>query len=304
MRCDEAQELITARLDDELDAEERVSLEAHLGQCTDCALTFAQESVLKRRIRLVAQQIGAPVALRQRIERNTAAAKPVKKAWPEWSLRNRFALPGWRRNEETRTTPSAIKRVSSTWNFRAWLALPTWRRALIAAMFVSVVTLIFYAQRQEEKNVGGIASESFAVHESILSGKTALLHAVNLAAMRREMASAVGDRFKPVVLDFSMKNLHPVAGFVRNIAGRDMLVTVYQGDGPTITCFTFLGSESDAPQGVERLYDAPMNVNYYSFSKDGLSAVLHREGDVMCLLVSKMAAANLIALLRGKSTHG
>jgi len=46
-----------------------------------------------------------------------------------------------------------------------------------------------------------------------------------------------------------------------------------------------------------------MRLNFYSFSRDGLNGVLHQEGDVICLLVSKMAPADLLALLRGKSAH-
>ncbi|MGH7887096.1 MAG: anti-sigma factor family protein [Candidatus Binatia bacterium] len=333
MRCDEAQELITARVDDEIGAEERAAIDAHLQTCADCALVFEQESVLKRRIRLAALQISAPVELRRLIEGKGAAAEPVKKtwggwslrgrfampslrligarsaalglikkAWSEWSFRDQFALPSWRRNEEESATSPPVKKVWRGWSVRAWLALPTWRRALISAMFVSIVALILYAQQHEEKDVG-IASEVFTIHASILSGNVALLRAVNLAAMRKELAHAVGDRFKPVVLDLSLVKLYPVAGFVQTIGGRDVLVTIYQGDGPAVTCFTFLGSETDAPQGAERFLDAEMGINFYSFTREELNGVLHQEGDVICLLVSKMAPADLLALLRGKTAH-
>jgi hypothetical protein len=82
-----------------------------------------------------------------------------------------------------------------------------------------------------------------------------------------------------------------------------VLVTVYQGAGPEITCFTFLGNEADAPEGAEKFYDADMRVNFYSFSRHDLSAVLHKEGNVICILVSKMTAADLLAVIRGKSAH-
>ena len=57
------------------------------------------------------------------------------------------------------------------------------------------------------------------------------------------------------------------------------------------------------PQGAERFYDADMRINYYSYSRGDLNGVLHQEGGVICLLVSKMAPADLLALLRGKSAH-
>jgi predicted anti-sigma-YlaC factor YlaD len=271
MRCDEAQELITARVDNELGVEARAAIDAHLKSCAECARACEQESVLKRRIHLTAQQISAPAALRRVIKEKTAA-KAAAAADTNWrSLLDSFAFPAW-------------------------------RRGLAAAVLLLIVGSVIYTQWRVEKTEN-IALAALDTHTSILSGKTALLRAVNLAAMRRELAHAVGDRFKPVVLDLSLMKLYPVSGFVQNIGGRDLLVTVYQGDGPAITCFTFLGSATDAPQGAERFYDADMRINYYSFSRGDLNGVLHQEGDVICLLVSKMTPADLLALLRGKSAH-
>ncbi len=271
MRCDEAQELITARIDKELGVEARAAIDAHLKRCGECARAFEQESILKRRIHLIAHQLSAPAALRRVIEEKTGA--------------------------------KALARGEANWrSFFDGLALLRWRRAIAAAILLLIIGSVIYTQWGVEQNES-IALAAVDTHISILSGKTALLPAVNLAAMRKELAHAVGDRFKPVVLDLSLIKLYPVAGFVQNIGGRDLLVTVYQGDGPAITCFTFLGSETDAPQGAERFYDAEMRINYYSFMRGDLNGVLHQEGEVICLLVSKMAPAELLALLRGKSAH-
>jgi hypothetical protein len=100
-----------------------------------------------------------------------------------------------------------------------------------------------------------------------------------------------------------MMKLYPVSGFVQRVGDREVLVTVYQGDGPAVTCFTFLGSEADAPDGAERFYDADMRVNFYAFARGGVNGLLHPEGEVICLLVSKMPAADLRAIIRGKSAH-
>ena len=271
MRCDQAQELITARVDNELDVDERSAIDAHLKSCAECARAFEQESILKRRIRLTAQQLSAPATLRRVVEEKNAA--------------------------------KATFAGDSSWrSFFVGIAFPTWRRAFAAAILLLIVGSVIYTHWRVEKNEN-IALAALDTHTSILSGNTALLRAVNLAAMRKELAHAVGDRFKPVVLDLSLMKLYPVAGFVQNIGGRDLLVTVYQGDGPAITCFTFLGSAADAPQGAERFYDAEMRINFYSFSRGALNGVLHQEGEVICLLVSKMAPADLLALLRGKSAH-
>ena len=264
MRCEEAQELISARVDNELSADERVMINAHLHTCADCALAFEQESALKRQIQASSQKITAPLALRHEIESKIAG------------------------RESTRTA-----------RFAAWFEAFTWRPAFALAAVLIVAISVLYL-KWPAPNVGMAA---LATHQKIISGETTLVRSNNPLEVRRQLARAVGERFQPVALDFSLMKLYPVSGFVETIAGREVLVTVYQGDGPAITCFTFLGSETDAPAEAEKFYDADMRLNFYSFSRDGLNGVLHREGGVICLLVSKMTPADLLALLRGKSAH-
>jgi len=310
MHCDEAQELITARVDNELDAEARVAIDAHLKSCPECTRTFEQESILKRRIHLTAQQISAPVGLRRAVEEK-ATAQAAAAAGSTWysaawaAIQLNVAGSRWRKITDQISFPSRRAAVAAEPRWRKILneaTLPIWRRAFAVAVVLLIVGSVIYTQRGAEKSEN-IALAALDTHLSIVSGKTELLRAVNLAAMRNELAHAVGDRFKPVVLDLSLMKLYPVAGFVQNIGGRDLLVTVYQGDGPAVTCFTFLGSETDAPQGAERFYDADMKINFYSFTRDELNGVLHQEGEVICLLVSTMAPADLLALLRGKTAH-
>ena len=309
MRCDEAQELITARVDNELDAEERTAIDAHLKGCAECTRTYEQESLLKRRIHLAAQQISAPVALRRLVEERAAASAATSRLsnWRELILsklrflKHKQPVIVAKEGEPAQRARARFKpRSQNRWLNEA--ALPAWRRAFAAALILVIGVSVYYTGRRSQKEAN-FALAAFDIHTSILSGKTALLRAVNLAAMRNEMAHAVGNRFRPVVLDLSMMNFHPIAGFVQNIGGRDLLVTVYHGDGPPITCFTFLGSDADALAGAERFYDDAMKVTFYSFSRGDVNGVLHREGGVMCLLVSKMAPADLLALLRGKSAH-
>ena len=73
MRCEEAKEWITARVDNELGADERAAIDGHLTSCAECALAFEQESILKRSIHLTAQRVSAPATLRRVIEEKTAA---------------------------------------------------------------------------------------------------------------------------------------------------------------------------------------------------------------------------------------
>jgi anti-sigma factor RsiW len=268
MRCDEAQELITAFIDGELTAGERLVLEPHLQVCEPCRQACAAESHLKQHIKLAARDVTAPAMLRDAIERGFAGRRSMFRA-------------------------VAGERI------RGWLGVSGWRPVFALTVLLVALATLMYAPWPEQ-SIGFAALET---HASILNRKTALVAAQNPAALREELARAAGHRFTPVTLDLSAMKLYPVAGFVRRIGGRDVLVTVYQGGGPTVTCFTFLGSEADAPSSAERFYDAAMQLNFYSFSVTGLSGVLHREAGVICVVTSKMPAADLLAMIRGKSPH-
>ena len=268
MRCDEAQELITACVDNELDAEERSAVHAHLQSCADCSAAYAREQLLKRQLHLAGREVSAPAALRHSLETNRAA-------------------------------PTTIERGSSQGRLGGWFKFPAWRPALLAGIALVAVGSFLYTQRSADN----LAVAAIETHRGILSGKTTFARSDNPATLRKELARAVGDRFQPMAFDLSMMQLYPVAGFIQTIAGRDVVVTVYQGAGPEITCFTFLGNEADAPDRAEKFYDADMRINFYSFSHNELSAVLHKEGNVICILVSKMTAADLLAVIRGKSAH-
>ena len=265
MRCDEAQELITARVDEELAPEERILLEAHLAICESCRRSLAAESLLKQHTKLAARHIAAPTALRQAIGRRVAGQR----------------------------------RLANSWGERRWLESLGWRPVFAAAILVVAAAGVIY-MRWPGPNAAIAALE---IHASILNGKMLLAPTENPITLRQDLARAVGGRFRPVELDLSSMKLHPVSGFVQRIGARDVLVTVYQGDGPAITCFTFLGDEEDAPAESQRFYDADMQLNFYSFTRYGVNGLLHRHGNVICVLTSRIPAADLLALIRGKSAH-
>ena len=268
MHCDQVQELITARLDNELSTAEQSILDAHLNGCERCRGAMAAESRLKQQLKAAQGEFVAPAGLRREIEDAIAS-------------------------------PRAVAAGKTDGGFAAWFHLRSWRPAFAAALLVVGIVTIFYV-RAPRQNIGIAAIES---HRNLLSGKTNLARYDDANRLRQELARAVGNRFTPIALDLSVMKLYPVSGFVQQIGDRQVLVTVYQGDGPVVTCFTFLGTESDAPKSADRFFDADMKLNFYSFSQDGINAVLHQEGNVVCIIVSKMAPADIIALLRGKSAH-
>ncbi|HZD41848.1 MAG TPA: zf-HC2 domain-containing protein, partial [Terriglobales bacterium] len=96
MRCEDTQELITALVDNELTAEERRTIENHLGECEHCRSRHAQELLVKRQIRLASEAVTAPAGLRdwvrKEVEKTAAEGRPAKAR----SLRNWLIMPALR----------------------------------------------------------------------------------------------------------------------------------------------------------------------------------------------------------------
>ena len=67
MNCIEADELITALVDNELSDLERDAIEGHVKDCLRCEDIYRQEQELKRQVRLTGARITAPSDLKERI---------------------------------------------------------------------------------------------------------------------------------------------------------------------------------------------------------------------------------------------
>lgn len=266
MNCDEAQEWITALIDNELSVEERVAIQGHLDTCPRCRQLCEQERLIKQQIRLAGAVITLPAKLREAVG---SAIAPSSQ---------------WRRG---------------TNKLKDFLAIPAMRPALaLALLFLILYPLVFRGNHGKD-----VALSTLATHAEIVAGKKTLTRVGDPNELKRRLVSAVNGRFAPMGFDLSGMKLYPVFGFVERIGARKILVTVYQGEGASITCFTLLGSEADAPPGAKVFYDDAKKINFYSFSKDDFHAVMHQEGEVICIMVSKMSPEDLLALVRDKARH-
>lgn len=266
MQCEDAQELITGLVDNELSPEEHRAIEGHLGECGNCRSRYTQELFLKRQIRLAGEAVTAPAGLRE-----------------------------WVREEIGKVAAEA--HLAKARGLRSWLTVPALRPAL-ALMLLALVLIPFAYHWWPTKTIALTALE---IHENIVQGAKTFPRSKDPAELTKQLVQAVGNRFPPMGYDLSGMKVHPVGGFVQKIAGRDVLITVYQGEGPTVTCFTFLGTEADAPKGARVIYDPEKHMNFYAFSRGKMHGVLHREGKEICILVSKMPMAELLAMVRKKA---
>lgn len=262
MKCVEAQELITALLDQELKNNERSLLEGHLSDCADCRAGLEEERALKQEIRAAGERLRAPAQLRDRI------------------LLDRRIFP-----EKGRSAPS-------------WFGFRVLRPALVLAVLLLLILPTYYLWNRSDQPIALAALRSY---ELFAKGELPVQRKENSDEIVAELTRAVGGRFHPMGFDLTAMNLRPVAGLVRDIDGRKILVAIYQGQGGTLFCYTFLGSEKDAPPNAAKFFDSAKKMNFYAFSRGAINAVLHQEGEVICVLAAEMPMQELLHLVRSKA---
>lgn len=266
MRCDEAQELITGLADGELTADEQSAIEVHLRECGRCAAAHAVEVELKKQTRASVDGLNAPRDLQQRLSTLVQYA----------------------------TTQSPTQRSVHWWHTTRW------RVAFAAAILVlGILPLLYYGRAPENL----VAPTVFDTYRRVLANEVTLVRSENGGDLVTQLAGAVGGKFKPMGYDLTMLKVKPNQGAIVTMAARPIQVVVYRGDGPEVLCFTFIGIEEDAPREAKLFFDPEKKMNFHMFSQDGVNAVLHREGGVICILVSKAPMEDLLNVARAKAKH-
>lgn len=265
MTCEETQELITAWVDQELAAPEQRALEAHLRQCAGCRMIAEQERRLKQTLRGRAERLRAPAELRRSI------------------LADDRIFPGNR----------AARRRGY---FRGTTLV---RRAAIAAGLLLALALpVYWLQRPGSEPV---ALAALATYGALAQAEASPVAAERPDELVARLVRESGGHFHPMGYDLSAMSLQPVAGVVQQIQGRKVLVVIYRGQGGTLFCYTFVGSEADAPVNAAKFFDPAKRMNFYAFSRGPINAVLHREGELICILAAEMPMEDLLQLTRSKA---
>lgn len=269
MECEQAEELISALIDDELSDPERSSIEGHLKDCPKCQRTYDWGRGLNREIRTVSASVVAPVDLRQRIL------------------------------SDQRTTTKEAE--SSKGRSKLILRLqPLLRPAFASALLVILVISIFFLRQSPSQPLSLAALQ---IRAKIVKGEVSLREATDTDELHTWLRRAVNGRFGPLGYDFSPLGVKPIGATVQEVEGRQILVAVFRGNGLSIMCFTFLGTEEDAPKNATVFFDPETRIRFYSFSRNGINAVLHRENNTICMLTSNMPPEELLSVVRSQSPH-
>lgn len=266
MKCEEAQELITALIDNELSDSERSSIESHFKGCVRCRLVHEQEQALKREVRAAGASVSAPPGLREKILSELGIASQRDEA-------------------------------SKRWEWLAWPAKLTLRPALVLTLLLLLALPAIYLMRPKGPSLPLFALEG---HKKIVEGAYAYAKEESPEKLKEQLLRSVEGQFAPMGYDLSAVGLRPVGGMAQEIGGRKILVTIYEGTAPSISCYTFLGTEKDVPDDATAYFDTEKKINFYTFSRGGVNGVLHRAGKVICILVSELPMEELLALARSK----
>jgi anti-sigma factor RsiW len=269
MKCEEAEELISALADNELSDRERSSIEGHLRDCPRCQRAYEWHQSLNSEIRTVSASVVAPIDLRQRI------------------LSDQHTMP--KEAESSNGGSKLILRLQ-----------PFLRPAFASALLVILLISIFFLMQRPSQPISLTALQ---IRAKIDEGEISLQEATNTDELHDWLRHAVDGKFGPLGYDFSPLGVKPIGGTVREVEGRQILVAVFRGNGLSIMCFTFLGTEEDAPKNATVFFDPETRIRFYSFSRNGINAVLHREDNTICMLTSNMPAEELLSLVRNSSPH-
>ncbi len=267
MTCEEAQELITGLVDGQLRDPERAALESHFKACTKCRFAYAQEENLKREILNAGAELRASPALRELLLSDPRIFGNVASPAKSW-----FKRPAWK---------NPILRPAFALAVLSLIAIPVWLHTRPSTSPISIAAVQSYHRLSAEQT---------------LTVKTK-----DLSALTSALSRAVNGRFQPMGYDFSMMRIELVGGTVQNFNGRQVLVTRYLGPDQSILCYTFVGTEADAPTIAATFHDAEKQLDFYAFSVGNVNAVIHRENDVICILASEMVMTDLLNLARAKA---
>jgi len=269
MKCEQAEELISTLADNELSDPQRSSIEGHLRDCPRCQRAYEWHQSLNSEIRTVSASVVAPDDLRRRI------------------LSDQRTMP--KQAESSNAGSKLILRLQ-----------PFLRPAFASALLIIlVISVLFLMPRPSQP----ISLTALQIRAKIDRGEVSLREATNTDELHDWLRRAVDGKFGPLGYDFSPLGLKPIGGTVQEVKGRQILVAFFRGNGLSITCFTFLGTEEDAPKNAAVFFDPETKIRFYSFSRDGFHAVLHREDNVICMLVSNMPPEELLSLVRNSSPH-
>lgn len=251
-------------LDDQLPADERLTVEAHLRDCSRCRNEFAALREVKTALRKRLPDHEVPQELAARVTRGLAAA----------------------------TAEDAARRGAG----------PSRRRALLLGAGIAAGLLVgawILLTRPARPDAVEAAASDFA---ALQSGRLVLeLQTADPRDLEQRFRSA-GLPFATRVFDFGMMNYRLLGGQVHRLGGvgsRSALFA-YQGDGgEQLVCQMYEGTLESLPSGFEEREHNEIRFRVYQ--RGTLTLVFWQEGEVVCVLAAEGPPEAAIQLAYAKA---
>jgi anti-sigma factor RsiW len=273
---------VKERLDEWIDgrlssADER-DVERHLEECGSCREEAAAVRAARAAVACRGAGVELPAGLADRIRGRLDAEDAIARAQATG------AAPGDRRRSPARTSRRAVVR-----------ALPLAAGLLLAAAAVLWTVLTTSA--------AGPVDDAFAQFGELAgAGETWRAAQVDgpRELERRWRAADLG--FPTRVLDLSMSGYTLAGGRATRLGDRPAALAIYRGPGGVMTCWMFDGRdrlEEDFPETVD-VHEAN-GFRFHVFERQGVTLVVWREGDVLCVLSARMSRDAVVELAHAKA---
>ena len=219
MNCQQAETLLHAYVDDELDLVNALALEEHMQTCAACAQAHKNLLALRERISTSSLAYKAPTLLQKRIQLTIREADP--------------------------TTPDP-SRLAQWWHWR-WLGT-----AAAALVVVALVGLGLGRSLQTSANHDALAQEVLASHVRSLMAT----HLTDVASSDHHTVKPWFDGkldFAPIVEDLASAGYPLVGGRLDYLNNRPVAALVYQHGRHLINLFSWPSTGADTrPQSLVR----------------------------------------------------
>ena len=251
-------------LDQRLDAATCDEVERHLETCEECRREYEAMAWTKQLTTRRSVPATAPAELRARIQQSLRAVRPV---------------------------PDAETMRPSFWRVRL---RPIMAAAAVLVLVLGALLAVYLLKPVGLPEIAARDFKAYAARELVLELATR-----DVKVLEAHFVSK-GVPFNTRVFDLGMMDYQLVGGRVQRPGPRARALFVYNGPAAQkLVCEMYSGTTGDLPAGATVRENK--GVRFFTYQRDGLTAVFWQEGAVVCVLVSDIAQEQVVQLAFAKA---
>lgn len=263
-------ELLAELLDGRLSGDERRSVDAHVRDCSTCQDALAALTAAKKALsQLPDPQL--PADLEARVLRQINEADAQGPAHPSTAVTIKPSPEG----------PFVEAPIG-------------WRSLLMAAAALLLVAGVYFLSRTTSDEPSAAAAHVAALQARQLTLESSTTDAQALQTLLQQRVP-----FPVRVFDLAMMGYTIGGGGAVDLAGHTAAAWVYRGQNGDLLCEMFVGGLEDLPRPEETR--EANGFTFYIYHRDGGTQVFWEEGDILCVLASKLPANEVIDLAIAKA---